>query len=349
MSEYMIALDAMGGDNAPQATCAGAVEALRENSRIRIRLYGREDVIKANLGDYSDVASRLDIIHTTEEISMEDAPMLAVRRKTDSSLVRAAMDVREGTAQALVSAGSTGAGMACGILRIGRIQGVERPALGVLYPGVEKTFLILDSGANVDCQPKYLSEFGLMGAAFMSPVTGISDPEVRLLNNGAEETKGSKLYKEAHQMMKEQKAYRFTGNIESRDVPFGKCDVVVCDGFDGNILIKLTEGIASAMFGLLKQSLMATTAGKIGGMLIKPSLKGFKKHFDSEEVGGAPLLGVSAPVVKAHGSSHATAIKNAVFQAFNMIKGDVCGKIAQGMEKITASSAEAEERMEETK
>lgn len=349
MAEYIIAVDAMGGDNAPLSTCQGSVAALREMSDIRIALYGFEDKIREALGDFSDVKDRIEIVNTTEEITMEDAPMLAVRRKTDSGLVRASMAVREGKAQALVSAGSTGAIMACGLVRIGRIPGIERPALAVMYPGAKKSFLILDSGANVDCQPKYLNEFGLMGAAYMRSVMNIPEPDVRLLNNGLEETKGNKLAKEAYAIMKEQKAYKFNGNIEAREVPDGVCDVVVCDGFDGNILVKLTEGVAGTMFKLIKEAMMSTLAGKIGGLLVKPQLRKFKKRFDYEEVGGAPLLGVNGAVVKAHGSSSAAAIKNAIRQARLMAAGDITGKISEGMEIFRASSADDTENGEEQK
>ncbi len=345
MAMIRIAIDAMGGDNAPDAICEGAILALREMNNIEIQLYGPEKVLQEKTaGADESLKKRLEIVDAPDVITMEDAPALAVRRKTESSMVKAAMAVREGRADAFVSAGSTGAVLSCGLLRVGRIKGIERPALAVTYPGAEKPFLLLDSGANVDCQPKWLVHFGLMGAAYMRAIFGIKDPEVKLANIGAEETKGNKLALETYKMMSAQKAYRFGGNIEAREVPYGVTDVVVCDGFDGNIIVKLTEGLASAMFKLMKQDMMATTMGKIGGMLVKPSLRQFKKRLDSEQHGGAPLLGVNGAMIKAHGNSSAVAIMNAVKQAEKMVSGDVVKRIVQGVEEISALANETENK-----
>ncbi len=335
MAEIIIALDAMGGDNSPDAMCAGAVQALQGMEDIRIRLYGPERLLREKLASApGEVLSRLDVIDAPEVIAMEDAPMLAVRHKKDSSMVRAAEDVRSGVAHAFVSAGSTGAIVACGMMRVGRIPGVERPALAVAYPGKEKTFLLLDSGAIVDCRPEWIAAFGLMGAAYMRAVFGVEDPEVRLLNNGAEETKGNKVSQEAYKLMSAQKAYRFGGNIEAREVPFGRCDVVACDGFDGNVVVKLTEGLASALFSVMKTELMGDTRSKIGAMLVKPALKKVKGRLDSEQHGGAPLLGVNGAMVKAHGNTQAGGICNAVKQAAQMVRGNMVERIRAGLEEL---------------
>ena len=337
MANIRIALDAMGGDNAPDAICQGALLALKEFGDVSIQLYGPEKTILEKLGGAEkEFGGRLEIVDAQDVIDMHEAPMLAVRKKTESSMVKAAMAVREGRADAFVSAGSTGAVLACGMLRVGRIKGIERPALAVVYPGAEKPFLLLDSGANVDCQPKWLVHFGLMGAAYMRALFDIKDPEVKLANIGLEDTKGNKATLETYGLMKQQKAFNFAGNIEAREVPYGKADVVVCDGFDGNIIVKLTEGLASAMFGLMKVDMMATLRGKIGALLVKPSLRKFKGRLDSEKHGGAPLLGVNGAMVKAHGNSTGLAIMNAVRQARKMVEGDVVSRIKAGVEELSA-------------
>ena len=335
MPEIIIALDAMGGDNSPDAMCEGAVQALEKYEDIRIRLYGPEKLLKEKLASAPEAArARLEIVDAPEVITMEDAPMIAVRRKKDSSMVKAAEDVRGGAAHAFVSAGSTGAVVACGMMRVGRIPGVERPALAVAYPGKEKTFLLLDSGAIVDCRAEWIAAFGLMGAAYMHAVFGVEDPEVRLLNIGAEETKGNKVSQEAYQLMSNQRAYRFGGNIEARDVPYGRADVVACDGFDGNIVIKLTEGLASALISIMKSEIMGSTRTKIGGLLVKPAMSKVKGMLDSEQHGGAPLLGVNCAMVKAHGSSRATGICNAIRQAAQMVRGDMVERIRAGLDVL---------------
>lgn len=337
MAQIRIALDAMGGDNAPDAICEGALLALREFNDVDIQLYGPESAIAGKIsGAEEGIKGRIEVIDAPDVISMHDAPMLAVRRKTESSMVKAALAVKDGSADAFVSAGSTGAVLACGMLRVGRIKGIDRPAIAVVYPGAEKPFLLLDSGANTDCQSKWLVQFGLMGAAYMRALFSVEKPDVKLLNIGAEDTKGNKLALETYEMMSRQKAYAFGGNIEARDVPYGRADVVVCDGFDGNIVVKLTEGLASAMFGLMKQDMLATTRGKVGAMLVKPSLKNFKSRLDSEKYGGAPLLGVNCTMVKAHGNSTPLAMKNAIRQAAQMVRGNVVERIKGGVEELSA-------------
>ena len=335
MKEYIIALDAMGGDQAPDAIVAGAVAALRQYPDIKILLAGPKDRLEALLTDAGDVQARVEILPADDVIAMDESPMLAVRRKVNSSLVQAMLAVREKRAGAVVSAGNTGAILAGGMLRIGRIPGIERPALAPVIPGAKKPFMLIDAGANVDCQPKYLVQFGLMGSVYMHSVMGIDRPQVGLVNIGAEAEKGNKLTKETYQLMQAQTSYRFAGNAEARDIPTGDFDVVVADGFDGNIILKYTEGIVGAMMGMLKANLMASRVSKIGAALSRPAFRKFKRSMDYNAYGGAPLLGVDGAVIKAHGASGETAIMNAVRQAREMLAGDVAGKIKAGLAGLT--------------
>lgn len=335
MSEYIIALDAMGGDNAPDAIVAGAVAALRRYGDIRILLAGPEARLNALLEDAGDVRGRVEILPAEDVIGMDESPMLAVRKKVNSSMVQAMMAVREKRAQAVVSAGNTGAVLAGGMLRIGRIPGIERPALAPVIPGAKKPFLLIDAGANVDCQPKYLEQFGLMGSVYMRSVMGVRDPAVGLVNIGAEAEKGNKLTKETYQLMSRQTSYRFAGNAEARDIPSGDFDVVVADGFDGNIILKYTEGIVGAMMGMLKSYLSTSKVSKVGAALARPAFRKFKRSMDYNAYGGAPLLGVEGAVVKAHGSSGEQAIMNALRQAREMLVGDVTGKIREGLSGLS--------------
>ena len=334
MKEYIIALDAMGGDNAPDAIVAGGIAALRAYPDIRLLLTGPEDRLNALLTDAADVRERIELLPADETISMDEPPMMAVRRKVNSSLVKAMMAVREGRASAIVSAGSTGAVLAGGMLRIGRIPGIERPALAPILPGAKKPFLLIDCGANVDCQPKYLVQFGLMGSVYMNSVMGVADPAVGLVNIGVEEEKGNKLTKETFQLMKQQHSYRFAGNCEAREIPSGDFDVVVTDGFAGNVILKYTEGIAGTITGMLKKRMLESKRTKLGAALAKPAFRAFKKDMDYNAVGGAPMLGVQGAVVKAHGSSGEVAIMNAIRQAREMLAGDVVGKISEGLKGL---------------
>ena len=335
MSEYIIALDAMGGDQAPDAIVAGAVASLRRFSDIRVLLAGPEARLRGLLADAGDVSDRIGILPADDVIRMDEAPMLAVRRKEKSSLVQAMLAVRDGRAGAVVSAGNTGAVLAGGMLRIGRIPGIERPALAPVIPGSKKPFLLIDAGANVDCQPKYLAQFGLMGSVYMRAVMGVERPAVGLVNIGAEAEKGNKLTKEAFQLMQTQTSYYFAGNCEARDIPTGDYDVVVADGFDGNIILKYTEGLMTAMMGMLKANLMASKVTKIGAALSRPAFRKFKRSLDYNAYGGAPLLGVNGAVIKAHGASGEQAVMNAVRQAREMIAGNVVGRIKDGLSGLT--------------
>ncbi|MGI6172594.1 MAG: phosphate acyltransferase PlsX [Christensenellales bacterium] len=340
MERITVAVDAMGGDNAPNAIVAGAIEALRRMPEANVLLFGRKEALEGLIADCADVRDRLEIVPCEEVISIEDSPMLAIRKKKDSSLVRAMLAVREKQAQAVLSAGSTGAVLAGGMFRVGRIQGIDRPALAPVIPGREKPYLLIDAGANVDCQSAYLEQFGLMGSVYMEKVLHVKDPLVCLANIGAEEEKGNKLYKEAYQRMKAQTAYRFGGNIEGRDIPFGRADVVVADGFDGNLILKYTEGLAMALMGMLKDEIRSSTRAKLGALLMKDTFAGFKKRMNYEDHGGAPLLGVEGVVVKAHGSSSAKAIASALRQTRDMVIGDVPGQIRQGLLGLSGKERE---------
>lgn len=331
MSEYTIALDAMGGDQAPDAVVAGAIAALRHYEDIRVLLAGPEKRLEALLAGAGDVRDRAEILPADEVIQMDESPMLAVRHKVNSSMVQAMLAVREGRAGAVVSAGNTGAVLAGGMLRIGRIPGIERPALAPVIPGVKKPFLLIDAGANVDCQPRYLVQFGLMGSVYMHSVMGVDKPAVGLVNIGSEAEKGNKLTKETYQLMQAQTSYYFAGNVEAREVPTGDFDVVVADGFDGNIILKYTEGLMSAMMTMLKSNLMASKVTQLGAALSRPAFRKFKRSLDYNAYGGAPLLGVEGAVIKAHGSSGEAAIMNALRQARTMLAGDVAGKIREGL------------------
>lgn len=335
MAEYVVAMDAMGGDHAPEAPVQGAILALKRFPDLRVQLYGPASQLKELLSAAGDVAERIEVVDAPEIIGMHDSPTDAVRRKVNSSMVKAMLAVKEGRAAAMVSAGSTGALLAGGILRVGRIPGIDRPALTVVMPGRKKPYLLLDCGANVDCLPRVLALFGLMGSIYMKRVMGVEVPDVRLVNIGTEAEKGNRLSKEAHQLMSAQQAYHFGGNVEARDVPLGACDVVVADGFDGNLLLKYAEGLSSALVGMLKDEMMSSTRAKLGALLLKPALRAFKNKMNYEEYGGAPLLGLKGAVIKAHGSSNATAMMNAIRQARTMIMGDVVTLIAEGVVGMT--------------
>lgn len=345
MSRYVIALDAMGGDQAPGAIVEGALSALRRFADIEILLAGPQERLKALTAGAPELSGRIGFLEATQVIEMDESPMLAVRKKKDSSMVVAMNAVKEGRAGAVVSAGSTGAILACGMFRIGRIPGLERPALAPLMPGLNKRFMLIDGGANVDCQAKYLLQFGLMGSVYMKNVLDVAEPKVGLVNIGTEVEKGNRLTKEAHELMSRQRGYCFAGNCEARDIFTGDFDVVVADGFDGNVILKHTEGLAKAIFSMLKQELTHNGLGcKLGAWLAKPAFRTVKRRMDYNAVGGAPLLGVNGAVVKAHGSSGAEAIENAVAQARRMLEGDVVGKIRSGLAELEAQVAENKEQ-----
>lgn len=338
----ILALDAMGGDNAPQAVVDGALMALRElDEDIVIWLFGDEKQIKDCLAGKEYPADRLVIKPASEVITCEEAPAVAVRRKKDSSMVLAAKAVADKEANCFISAGSTGAVLSCGTLVIRRIKDVQRPALAPLIPNLRGGHtMIIDAGANVDCKPLYLVQFAQMGSAYMELVEGVKEPSVGLLNNGEEAEKGNELTKETYPMLQELEGIRFAGNCEARELMSGDFDVVVTDGFAGNVLLKSTEGTAKAITSMLKTELMGSLRGTIGGAIAKPAFAALKKKMDYTEVGGAPLLGVNGGVIKAHGSSNAKAFFNAVRQAEKLVRGGVTEKIAAAVQTSKANSTE---------
>ncbi len=318
-----IAIDAMGGDNAPGAVLEGVRLVLPELSNdVQIQLFGNEAALKKGLAELGVQDVRVSIVPTTEEIGCDEQPTLAIRKKKDSSMVRAVEAVASGEADCVLSAGSTGALLTGATLIIKRLKGVKRPALATIMPTLDSCALLLDCGANTDCKSDYLVQFALMGSAYMKSVIGVNNPRVGLLSNGAEEEKGNELTKETHQLLKTAPV-RFTGNCEARDVLGGEFDVIVCDGFDGNVVLKGTEGTAILIMDLLKQGLMMNLRTKIGALICKPAFRLLKKKLDYTEYGGAPLLGVNGGVIKAHGSSNGKAFRSAILQAVKLVSSDV--------------------------
>lgn len=305
-----IAIDAMGGDNAPGAIIEGCIDSLKEIES-NIVLVGKEQIIKSELEKRINNYKRIDIVNADEVITNEDKPVKAIRRKKNSSMAVGFDLLKKREVESFVSAGNTGALLAGGLLRIGRIKGIDRPALASIYPTQNGFSILIDAGANAECKPRNLHEFGIMGSIYLENVLNIKNPKVGLVNIGTEEGKGNKLVNEAYDIMKESNL-NFYGNIEARDVPYGIVDVIVCDGFVGNVMLKLTEGVAMNLMSMLKDVFMKDIFSKIGAIILKGGLKDFKSRLDYTEYGGAPLLGVKKPVIKAHGSSNAKAIKNAI-------------------------------------
>ncbi len=331
-----IYVDAMGGDNAPEAILAGTLEALEKYPELQVRLGGPMDTIRPLLEGMegsSTVRGRMELDDAPEVITNHESPVMGVRKKVQSATVKGMLAVREGTCDGFVSAGSTGAVLAGGMFRLGRIPGIERPALAPLLPNGKGHFLLIDWGANVEWKPVYLAQFGLMGDAYMRGVMGLREPRVGLVNIGAEAEKGNALVKETYPLM-EQAPYRFVGNVEAREITNDQADVIVADGFSGNLILKFMEGLAGTLMGIIKKEMMADFRGKLSGLIGKPAFRRVKKVMDYTEVGGAPLLGVQGAVVKAHGSSNAHAFASAIGQCVKMIDGQVTEIIAEGVAKM---------------
>ena len=328
-----IFLDAMGGDNAPQAPVAGAIEALRRFPEIEIELAGVLSQLEPLLTDCDDVRGRITLVDAPEVITNHESPVMGVRTKKQSATVIGMLKLRNKEVDGFVSAGSTGAVLAGGMFRLGRIPGVERPALAPLMPNGKGHFLLIDCGANVDCKPEYLQVFGVMGDAYMKGVMGMKEPRVGLINIGAESEKGNALVKATYPLM-EQAPYRFVGNVEARDITGDVADVLVADGFTGNVVLKFMEGMAGTLMGIIKQEMLGDTRSKIGALLAKPAFRRVKQAMDYTEVGGAPLLGVQGAVVKAHGSSNGHAMACAIGQCIKMIDGHVVDIIARGVSAL---------------
>ena len=328
MKDYIIAVDAMGGDNAPQDIVKGSIDAINENKDIKIILVGKEDAINNELSKYQYNKAQIDIQNATEIIKTTESPTAAIRQKKDSSIVVGLKLLKEGKASAFVSAGSTGALLTGATVIIKRIKGVERPALATLIPNANNdyTFLI-DSGANMDCKPSYLPNFAKMGKIYMENIMKVNNPKVAIVNVGSEKEKGDTFTKEAYELLEQTKNINFVGNIEGREIPEGDADVVVCDGFIGNVILKLSEGIVKTFSTIVKTEIKSNFLYSIGGLLSKGAFKNVKKKFDYAEVGGAPFLGLKSLVVKAHGSSNAKAIKSAINQCYKFIDADIATKI----------------------
>ena len=328
----VVALDAMGGDNAPGAIVQGAVDAVNTNNNVKVMLVGIEDVVRQELSKYDYNEAQIEVVNATEVIETAEPPVMAIRKKKDSSIVVALELVKAGKADAFVSAGSTGAVLVGGQLLIGKIKGVKRAPLAPLLPTEKGVSLLIDCGANVDARPDHLVQFAQMGSLYMRDVVGVENPRVAIVNIGAEEEKGNALVKETMPLLKECETINFIGSIESRDIPRGDADVIVCEAFVGNVILKLYEGLASTLIGVIKKGLLSTLKSKIGAALALPALKKTLKSFDASEYGGAPLLGLNGLVVKTHGSSTAKEIKNSILQCVSFNEQDITSKIKENIE-----------------
>lgn len=322
-----IMIDGMGGDHAPEEIVKGAVQAAKEISGT-VSIIGREERINECLQALNWNGDNIEVVNATEVISNNESPAMAVRKKKDSSISKGMRMLKEGEVDAVISGGSTGALLSAGLLILGRIRGIKRPAIAAFFPkiGMNDTSLILDCGANAESRPEYLLQYGIMGSIFVEKVKGIENPEVMLLNVGAEEEKGDPLHKESFELLRNADI-NFKGNCEGRDVPFGCCDVVVTDGFSGNVFLKSSEGVALAVMKRIKQKMTEGLAAKAGALLSYNKLKEIKKEFDYSEEGGAPILGLKGPVLKIHGSSKANAVYNAILKAVPYVEQDVTALI----------------------
>lgn len=324
-----VAVDAMGGDNAPAEIIKGAIEAVMENSRIKVYLTGRQDAIKKELVQYTYNKEQIEIVNAEEIIETAEPPVMAIRKKKDSSIVVALNLVKDGVCDAFVSAGSSGAVLVGGQLIVGRIKGIERPPLAPLIPTGTGCSLLIDCGANVDARPSHLVQFAKMGSVYMESVMGVPNPKVAIVNIGAEEEKGNALVKETFPLLKNCPEINFIGSIEARDIPTGYADVIVCEAFAGNIILKLYEGVGATLIKKVKTGMMSSLRSKIGALLVKPALKATLKGFSLEEHGGAPLLGLNGLVVKTHGSSKAVEIKNSILQCVTFKEQKINEKIRE--------------------
>jgi glycerol-3-phosphate acyltransferase PlsX len=324
----VVAVDAMGGDHAPDVVLDGAIAAVRELN-VRVTLVGPEDRLRAGLAARNAPAG-IDVVHAPDVIDMHDSPVTAVRQKTESSLVVGMRLVRDGAASAFVSAGSTGACMASSLFELRRIRGVDRPALGAPFPTVTGSALIIDVGANVDSKPEHLVQFGIMGSIYMERVFGIARPRVAIMNIGEEESKGNALVQATIPLLR-QAPINFIGNVEGRDVPAGAAEVVVCDGFVGNVALKFGEGLASTINSLIRAEITRDWFSKLCALGLRPAFRRVRKRLDYAEYGGVPLLGVNGICIVGHGSSNAVAIKNAIRVGAQAVEQRVVETIAEGV------------------
>ncbi len=324
-----VAVDAMGGDHAPGEIVKGALQALESQKNLTLIFIGQQKPLEAELKKYSYDAGRVQTVFAEEVIEMAEPPVAAIRKKKNSSIVKGLNMVKHGEADAFVSAGSTGAVLAGGQLIVGRLKGVERPPLAPLIPTSKGVSLLIDCGANVDARASHLVQFAQMGSVYMERVVGVKNPRVAIVNIGAEEEKGNALVKETIPLLKECKNIQFTGSIEARDIPYGAADVIVCEAFVGNVILKLFEGTSSMLLGQVKKTMLSSLRTKIAAVLLKPALKKTLKGFDASRYGGAPLLGLKGLVVKTHGSAKASEVRQSVIQCVNFSKQKINEKISQ--------------------
>ncbi|MEG0296047.1 MAG: phosphate acyltransferase PlsX [Clostridium sp.] len=323
-----IAIDGMGGDHAPKAVIDGVMQAYKEYTDIEFYITGPKDKIQEELDNYKYDADKIKIVDATEVITTNEHPVMAVRRKKDSSLCKALNLVKTGECDAIISGGSTGAFLAGCTFIVGRIKGVDRPALAPIMPGKNGSFMIVDVGANVDCKPNYLLQFAHMGKIYYQNVFNVEKPSIGLVNIGAEEEKGNELTKQTYQLLKEEENLNFIGNVEPREVSNGDCQVLVTDGFVGNTILKMYEGVAKTLLTMIKEEILSSNVvSKLGAVLLKPVFKKLQTKFDYKEYGGAPFLGVNGICIKAHGSSDGKAFKSAIRQTKKFYDSDVLNKL----------------------
>ncbi|OGW54861.1 MAG: phosphate acyltransferase [Nitrospirae bacterium RBG_13_43_8] len=326
-----IALDAMGGDYAPAVTIEGAIETVDDFQDIDITLVGDETSIRRELNSKRYLPNRISIKHASQIVGMDESPAVAIRKKRDSSISKAIELVKNGEADAMVSAGHSGVVMATALLFLRASPGVDRPAIATIMPTLKAPFVLIDAGANLQCKPENLFQFGLMGSAYCSTILGRTDPKIALLSIGEEDTKGNELTKESFKLLKKADI-NFIGNVDGKDIFTGIADVVVCDGFTGNVVLKTSEGLADAIVKILKREIAEQSVGRLGYLLMKSALISFKKKTDYDEYGGAPLLGINGTCIISHGRSTSKAIKNAL-----RVAADFSGK---RVHKVIASEIE---------
>ncbi len=323
-----VAVDAMGGDKAPFVTVKGAVDAVKESDNLKVFLVGQKDKVESELSKYDFDSSKIEVVDATEVIEMAEPPVMAIRKKKDSSIVKAMYMVNHGEADAYVSAGSTGATLVGGQVIVGRLKGVDRAPLAPLIPTEKGNSLLIDCGANVDARSNHLVQFAKMGTVYMENIMGIKNPTVAIVNIGAEEEKGNALVKETFPLLKNCPDINFIGSIEARDIPAGYADIIVCEAFTGNVILKMYEGVAKSMMHVIKKSLMSSLKTKIGALLIKNDLKKSLSDYSLEKYGGAPMLGLKGLVVKTHGSSSDIEIKNSILQCVTFTEQRISEKIS---------------------
>lgn len=342
MSEYVkVAVDAMGGDNAPKEIVKGAVEAVNESSKVKVYLVGIQETVEKELAAYTYNREQIEVVPASEVIETAEPPVMAIRKKKDSSIVKALNLVKSGECDAYVSAGSTGATLVGGQVIVGRIKGVERPPLAPLIPTEKGCALLIDCGANVDARPSHLVQFAKMGSIYMENIMHVKNPKVGIVNIGAEEEKGNALVKETFPLLKNCPDINFVGSVEARDIPAGAVDVIVCEAFVGNVILKTFEGVGQTLIKKVKLGMMSSVRSKLGALLVKPALKDTLKDFDLEQYGGAPMLGLKGLVVKTHGSSKANEIKNSILQCIAFSEQKINDKIREkiGTEELISEEA----------